>query len=186
MKQNNPNSLSSLLNISYDECMSLLKGLGLITVVGKTNKVKILRQKWEEFIINLNIGNDVYFEVTKVTKVPSGNSKSVETYQYNGFWIGIGHKKKYSTNPATQFKLGRASPPRKTTKLKNYGVQIKKLFTTIKYIEEEHLQLTNDDTSVNESESKIKNKVSHRSNKFFNNLYIIINLKMRACHSLQL
>ena len=174
MKGDNRNSLSSLLNISRDHCMLFLEELGLISKFGNTDKVKISRQKWEDFIINQNIGTDIYFEVTKVTKVPTGNRNSE---YYYGYWIGLGHKKSYKTNPHEQFKRGRASPPRKTSKLKKYSVELQNLIIQIERQRKDALNESSDGTNVDDSNRSCKNNVSYKF-PIFQFLHLILHLKM--------
>ena len=113
LSTNNRNSLASLLDISYDDYVVILKNLQLITTSKDGKRKGVLKEKWEQFIINESIGEGVYFDKANVKSFSTYNDKGATKDRYNNMWIGLGTIKGKAYSPVTQFKRF-PSPPRRT------------------------------------------------------------------------
>ena len=140
LSTNNRNSLSSLIDIPYDDYIELLVNLNLITTSKDQKRKKVMKQKWEQFIINERIGDDVYLDKMNVKSFPTYNSKGATKDQYSNMWIGIGEMKGEPYKPSSQFKRF-PSPPRRTKRINLLMKELKKSIEAYKQAKLYHLTI---------------------------------------------
>ena len=112
LSYNNVNSLASLLELTKEQYETLLVHLELASIAKNTKKLVLKHAKWRRFLVNHSLSDTVYYEITKIKNVPTGDGVTNEGY--NGYWMGVGkaRKNKEDSNPSDLYKDSSIKRPR--------------------------------------------------------------------------
>ena len=127
LSYNNTNSLASFLELTKKQYEQLLIDLDLAYINKRTKKLTLKHAKWRRFIVNNSLSDSVYYDLTKIKNVPTGDGINHELY--NGYWIGVGKNRlsKKDTNPSDLYKDSSIIRPRKRSKeVQNLIMELKK------------------------------------------------------------